>query len=139
MVARVSANDQASVLFANEAFYLAFAGRDIAAMEELWSRNAAVTCTHPGRSPIIGRENVMRSWRAILFNPDSPAISCRNASAHILGDVGYILCHEQIDDTFLAATNVFIREHDGWKMVHHHAGPSPAPSFDPTSSRQSLQ
>lgn len=127
------------MLFANEAFYVAFAMRDINAMESLWSHRSAVTCTHPGRPPIIGRDDVLQSWRGILSNPDSPAISCRNASAHIFGDVGYVLCHEQIEDVFLAATNVFIRERDGWKMVHHHAGPSPTPAADPTSSPQPLQ
>jgi hypothetical protein len=62
-------SDQISVLFANEAFYAAFAARDIEAMDELWSRRPNVTCIHPGWSPLIGRDSVMQSWRAILSNP----------------------------------------------------------------------
>ncbi len=55
-----------AVLFANEAFYRAFADRDIAAMEEIWASEAPVACIHPGWSPVIGRERVLASWRAIL-------------------------------------------------------------------------
>ena len=61
-----------AVLFANEAFYRAFADRDIAAMEEIWASEAPVACIHPGWSPVIGRERVLASWRAILANPASP-------------------------------------------------------------------
>jgi ketosteroid isomerase-like protein len=132
-------SDQVSVLFANEAFYAAFAGRDIKAMDALWSRRPDVTCIHPGWPPLLGRDSVMQSWRAILSNPASPAIICENASAYVFADVAYVLCHENVEQTFLAATNVFLREKAGWKMLHHHAGPSPAPSFDPASARQPMQ
>ena len=37
-----------AVLFTNEAFYRAFADRDLAAMDGLWSRHGSVTCIHPG-------------------------------------------------------------------------------------------
>ena len=67
-------SDHVSVLFANDAFYAAFAGRDLEAMDELWSRRPNVTCIHPGWSPLIDRDSVMQSWRAILSNPASPAI-----------------------------------------------------------------
>jgi ketosteroid isomerase-like protein len=131
-------SDHVSVLFANEAFYAAFAGRDIEAMQGIWSRRVVVTCIHPGWSPIVGREDVMRSWQAILSNPRSPAITCSNASAYVLRDVAYVLCHEEIEQTFLVATNVFVREDGSWKMIHHQAGPSPPPSVDP-AARQPMQ
>jgi hypothetical protein len=40
--------DIASVLFANETFYLAFSHRDFDAMERLWARESPVLCIHPG-------------------------------------------------------------------------------------------
>jgi ketosteroid isomerase-like protein len=126
-------------LFANEAFYAAFATRDIEAMREIWSRSPTVTCIHPGWAPIIGRQNVLRSWQAILSNPQSPLIICSNASAYVLSDVAYVLCHEHVEQTALAATNVFVREGGGWKMVHHQAGPSPPPSVDPADTREPMQ
>ena len=132
-------SDHVSVLFANEAFYAAFATRDFEAMREVWSSSPAVTCIHPGWAPIIGREDVMRSWQAILANPQSPVIVCSNASAYILCDVAYVLCHEHVEQTVLAATNVFVREDGGWKIVHHQAGPSPAPAVDPDDAPLPMQ
>ena len=120
-------SEQAAVLFANEAFYVAFAVCDFPAMDGLWSRRPSVTCIHPGWSALSGRDPVMESWRSILANPNAPRIGCRNAVAHVLGDSAYVVCYEAIDGSFLVATNVFVREDGGWKMVHHQAGATPPP------------
>jgi hypothetical protein len=37
-----------------------------------------------------------------------------------------VICFEEIMNTFLVATNVFVREGRVWKMVHHQAGPTSA-------------
>ena len=133
-------SDEVTVLFANEAFYAAFAGRDFAAMDTLWSRGFAITCIHPGGLPLSGRDAVMESWKAILTAPDSPAIVCWNASAYVLYDAAYVLCNEQLQRGFLVATNVFIRENGGWRMVHHRAGACPPPgSLATASDRGPLQ
>jgi len=132
-------SDQVALLFANEAFYAAFAGRDMDVMNGLWSSRREVTCIHPGWLPLAGRDDVMQSWQAILSNPASPAISCWNATAHILGDVAYVLCHEQLQHGFLAATNIFVREAGTWKLVHHQAGASPPPTLLPAANPPQMQ
>ena len=33
-----------------------------------------------------------------------------------------MICYEVLEDGFLAATNIFVREAGGWAMVHHQAG-----------------
>ena len=119
-----------AVLFTNEAFYRAFADRDFAAMDALWSRRNPVACIHPGWSPIAGRDRVMASWRGILSNPQSPAVACRRAQVFMQGDGAFVVCFEQMEGAFLIATNYFRREADGWKMTHHQAGPVPAPEGD---------
>lgn len=119
--------EHAAVLFANDAFYLAFANRDLVAMDDIWSKGTPVTCIHPGWAPLDGRDAVMESWQAILSSPSSPNITCQNAEARILGDVACVICHEVLDQGVLVATNIFVREGDGWKIIHHQAGASPPP------------
>lgn len=123
-------SEQAAVLFANDAFYVAFAGGDVAAMNDVWADDAPVTCIHPGWRPIEGREEVMASWRSILTAPTRPQIRIQNARAHVLGAVAYVVCHEILDRGALVATNVFVKSGARWKMVHHQAGEAPPPDED---------
>lgn len=117
-------SERDAVLFANEAFYRAFADRDMNAMSEIWSARAAVVCIHPGWPPVSGREPVLRTWQAILGTPDSPRIACRAAQAHLGGEMAFVVCYEEIEGQYLIATNVFVREGGPWRMVHHQAGPT---------------
>ena len=120
-------SEEAAILFANDAFYHAFRQRDAEAMDALWARHASVACIHPGWQALTGRDEVMRSWRDILGNPDAPNIICRAARAYLWGDLGLVVCYELIGTGVLVATNVFLREDGTWKMVHHQAGPCGVP------------
>jgi hypothetical protein len=120
-------SDTAELLFANEAFYHVFRGRDLAAMEALWARRAPISCVHPGWTALRTRAAVMESWDGILSNPESPSVECRGARAHLLGELGVVLCYEIIGGSVLTTTNVFLREDGAWRMVHHHAGPCAVP------------
>ncbi|MTI09026.1 nuclear transport factor 2 family protein [Curvivirga aplysinae] len=115
---------KAALIFANEAFYVAFSNNDIEAMESLWAREFKVTCLHPGWEPLMGRNNVMASFRAVL--PNSPAVIPYAPNAFGVGDMGYVICYEKIRDTYLLATNVFIMEEGQWRLTHHQAGPTEA-------------
>jgi hypothetical protein len=124
------------VLDANAAFYRAFASRDLEAMDALWSRHAHVVCVHPGWDALRGRDEVMDSWRAILTGGESPEVGCSHAFAQVHGDVAIVICHEHLPGGHLVATNVFVRESQGWRLVHHQASPlatdaSDDPGFDP--------
>lgn len=127
-------SDAEAVLFANEAFYRAFADRDFERMEDVWSRTAPISCLHPGWGPIHGRDQVMRSWAAILGSPDAPAIRALAPRASVLGDVALVTCFEALGQAYAVATNVFVREGSLWKMVHHQAGPSSEHPPTPTGA-----
>lgn len=124
--------EKTAILFANEAFYAAFASGDYTAMAALWARQATVICTHPGWTVITGRDAVLKSWQSILENSEGSRLQCRNAEAHIYGDTALVTCYEVIDGDALAVTNVFVKEGGKWLVVHHHAGPTagapPAPA-----------
>ena len=114
--------EEIAVLDANSAFYRAFARRDPEAMEDLWATGTPVACVHPGWDALRGREAVMESWNSLLAG-DAPDISCSSASAHVAGDVAWVLCRERIPGAPpVAATNVVVREHGEWRICHHHAG-----------------
>lgn len=130
------AGDEDAVLRANKAFYRAFSERDFAAMDGLWAREAQVVCIHPGWDVLVGRDVVLGSWRDILANPGNPRLECRNARAHLFGEVALVTCHEVMSEGVLVAANLFRRENDGWRMIHHQSGPLsilPAPPPSRTS------
>ena len=113
--------DRAQLLFANDAFYLTFAEGDFATMDRLWAERFPVSCIHPGWEPLFGREAVMNSWESILENP--PQAKASNPEAFVCGDLGYVVCFEQVSEGhFLLATNIFTREAGEWKLTHHQAG-----------------
>ncbi|WP_119458594.1 nuclear transport factor 2 family protein [Rhodospirillaceae bacterium SYSU D60014] len=116
--------DYEAVLFANEAFYRAFASRDLEAMQALWASHRPVACVHPGWGVLTDRDAIIESWRGILASANAPEISCREARAFLIGDVAFVICFEAIDGGFLIATNIFAREDGRWKIVHHQAGPT---------------
>lgn len=116
-------DDDAAVIAANRAFYAAFGRRDFGALDRLWSRAKPVACIHPGWDALTDRASVMDSWRRILANPGAPDIACRNEKAFVLGDIAFVICHEVLSEGVLAATNMFAREAEGWRMVHHQASP----------------
>ena len=120
------------VLFANEAFYLAFANNDFDAMDNLWSREFDVLCTHPGWTALSGRDVVIESWRAILANDKEAEGECWNPGAPVYEGFALITCHELIDGNALSVTNAFVRENGRWCMVHHHAGPMATPPPRPS-------
>ena len=110
---------------ANTKFYHAFATRDLEAMDTIWSNSSLVACIHPGWGCLRGREQVMRSWEAILSNPDAPSVTSVGESIHVFGETAFVTCGESVsgEPAQLVATNYIERCDDGWKIVHHHASP----------------
>jgi hypothetical protein len=129
MASGPAADEPGAVLRANAAFYGALARGDAEAMDGLWARRHPVVCCHPGALPLVGRTAVMQSWRSVLRKP--PAVECASPQALLLGEVAIVVCFETFPEGRLAATNAFAREDGAWRMVHHHAGPTPPPPATP--------
>lgn len=115
--------DPAIALFANEAFYLAFSTRDFEAMEQLWAHEAPVVCIHPGWPALNDRASIVNSWKSILQNPATPAVTQRQARAFIWGSLATVVCYEEIQGDILAASNSFLFEDGQLRMVFHQASP----------------
>lgn len=126
----------AALLAANEAFYDAFDGGDLVAMSELWANEHPVACLHPGAAPVLGREDVIESWRQVLNATSRPAIQCLDPNPLVLDSIGLVICTEALAGGHLIATNTFVLENGVWRIVHHQAGPlnaAPAPRKRPES------
>ena len=117
-------SEEKSVLSANLVFYQAFALRNMQAMENIWAKEARPTCIHPGWAPLVGRNQVIKSWRTILGDGGIASIKCSNARAFIYGEYAYVICQEHLETNVLSATNIYLKEGDTWKIIHHQASPS---------------
>lgn len=100
-------------------------------MRTVWASDLPLTCVHPGAPPLTGRDAVLESWKAILANPETPAVQCLSPNVVLYGDIAVATCLEDVAGELLAATNVLVREGAVWKLVHHQAGPLlVAPDFE---------
>ena len=120
-------SDDDTILAANAAYYRAFSAGDVAAMSRIWADDG-VSCVHPGWMPLVGREPVIESYRAILAGPNRVRIVHRDDTAIVSGDEGRVVCIEIVEGSaLLAATNVYRRVGGAWRMVHHQASPIALP------------
>lgn len=114
-------------LFANDAFYLAFAARDISHMDALWARESPVICLHPGWPALTRRDQIIESWSRILNNPEQKPIDVYGAQAFELGSNIAVVCYEELDGNIMVATNLYIQEHDKVLLACHQSGPCGQP------------
>lgn len=115
-----------ALMEAHAAFYRAIRHADLAAMDALWSRRRRVSCTHPNGPSLFGREAVMESWRMILAQPRPPQLHATEPQPIVAGRTAMILCREALGQLQLIASNVFVHERTGWRMVNHQAAIVPA-------------
>jgi len=120
----------------NLLFYRCLETLDMECMEGIWLHEDWVKCVHPGWELIIGWEGVSDSWRRIFENTGGMRVSARDVQIRVLGDISWVSCTENLAiflDSSSApvtatttATNLFFRVGSDWRMVHHHASPTPA-------------
>jgi len=117
------------VLLINSAFYDAFAAGDFLAVKDIWSKNHQTSVIHPGSAALHGQKAVMMSWELIFKNSGPHDIKCINEKVYLIGESAYVVCSEIFPEGQLIATNIFVIEDGGWRMVHHQAGPSSDPDL----------
>jgi len=120
-----------SLIEANTRFYRAFELFDIEEMNELWDKELAVTCIHPGWPLIQGRKEILQSWINIFNNTMVMQFTITESSIKIEGEWGWIVCTEslrsvvngKVNEGRVEATNIFRRVKKQWYLVHHHGSP----------------
>ena len=124
---------------AAHAFYQAFEARDIDAMMATWADDEDIVCIHPGGVRHVGYEAVRHSFEQ-LFTGDSKLVF-RLDQVVLLETVGLAMqsavehVHSGDETTrgIAVATNVLMRTPSGWRIVCHHASPTPAVTEAPVA------
>lgn len=119
--------DRAAVQACNQSFYAAHEARNLDQMSALWSHGPDVVCIHPGWPILRGWDAVEDSWRRIFQGPSDNQFIVTNDQLNIAGGVAWMTVDENLMSAggtgTVAATNIFLRVNDQWKVVHHHGSP----------------
>ena len=128
--------DVDAVTAVNEALYEAFENADVDRMAAVWDDldPDAVVCVHPGWPMLRGRPQVLRSWSAVMAGTEYVQFFLTDVQVSVEGDTAVVTCTENIltsveemglrrGNAAVAATNVFRRRGDGWRLQVHHGSP----------------
>ena len=117
---------------AEAAFYDALARADLDAMMSVWSAEEEVVCVHPNGPRIVGLAAVRELWRQIFAS--GTRLSVRTSHT-VVTETLVLVVHNVLEEVAeagkeaggppIVATNVFTRGSNGWRMVMHHASPTP--------------
>jgi hypothetical protein len=127
-------SSQSAFEAANDTFYRAFARADFSAMNSLWAESLAVSCCHPGAAPLLGRADILDSWRQIFIHGHPADIRFVPQQMKLVGGIGIACGLEVIGNGQFACTNLYAEENGAWRMIHHQGGP-----VIPTTSRQGIR
>jgi ketosteroid isomerase-like protein len=117
---------------ASEQFYAALNSTldgDSSPMEQIWSHGSDVSAMHPFGGRMLGWDEVSDSWEqaAQAFSWGQVALdemvvfAISEDAAYTLGtEHGQASIGEERVGIDWRVTNIYRREGDGWKIVHHH-------------------
>ncbi len=115
------------MLEVNRSFYLAHEHRDLAAMAAVWEHTTRAVCIHPGWPALHGWEAIAESWRRIFAGPGRNQFILTNIKGTVNGPTAWVTLDENLMDGAatgtIAATNLFVRTRDGWRLTLHHGSP----------------
>lgn len=129
---------------AEAAFYEALEANDLEAMMEVWAEDEEVVCIHPGGPRLAGYEQVRESWSQIVRSgqrlkvhlTDQVVLSGMMVAIHSVHE-NVLVQGEARARAPVAATNVYLRTGNGWRMILHHASPAPPQSQSPRPPAES--
>ncbi|TMH85372.1 MAG: DUF4440 domain-containing protein [Betaproteobacteria bacterium] len=130
---------------AEAAFYEALEAGELEAMMEVWAEDEEIVCVHPGGARLAGYDQVRESWAQIFG-------SGQRLKVHVSDQVvlsGMMLAVHSVHENILvqgeprsrppvAATNVYLRTGNGWRMILHHGSPAPQGPRAPAESPKIL-
>lgn len=120
---------------AEAAFYEALEAGDLEAMMEVWAEDEEIVCVHPGGPRLSGYDQVRESWAQIIGPGRRLKVQLSNQV--VLSGMMFAVhsMHENIlvqgesrPRVPIAATNLYLRTGNGWRMILHHGSAAPQPA-----------
>jgi ketosteroid isomerase-like protein len=108
------------------------AGRGLETMLLAWHHTDYVTSKHPSGEWAHGWEEVWATWKVFsaFGRADRAGSALVSIGAHVCGEIAYTTSVFQASPAWgaekMMCTNVLQRSAGEWKLIHHHADPSPA-------------
>ena len=123
--------DKQAVLETNQAFYTAFANRELKSMNLVWWQGTTSVCIHPGGQILQGWEQIQASWSMIFRHTDSLEIDIEVLKVEIDQSLAYVVVQEMVLQSSQGrrvkapsiATNIFQKMAQKWYLVSHHGSP----------------
>ena len=115
------------------AFYEALERSDLDGMMAVWSEDEDVLCVHPGGARITGLAAIRDVWRQMFAGGARLAV----VVGQVVGTQAMMMAVHSVHEFIsmkgeprpanpVVATNVYTRSGNGWRMIVHHASPTPA-------------
>lgn len=115
------------------AFYQALERCDLEAMMAVWSEDDEIVCLHPGGPRLLGFAQIRSAWQAIFSGGGRLKVQISQVSrvqtpfTAIHSVIEHIGRADQIarQTAPIAATNIYLRGPQGWRLLAHHASVVP--------------
>lgn len=117
---------------AQQAFYRALEANDLEAMMAVWDDASDIVCIHPMGEALRGVPAVKAGWAEIFAAGIDMRFAIEELLVQELPGMRLYIVKEHITVASgkpvapMTATNLYRRTPDGWRMVLHHASPSPS-------------
>lgn len=107
---------------------------DASKIASIWSQSATLSTLHPTGTGDVGDWEAIRgAYEGMAQLASEGRFELKNASIYVLGDIAYETGTEHVSGQLgghpyqftSRVTNIYRREAEGWKMLHHHAEIAP--------------
>jgi uncharacterized protein (TIGR02246 family) len=112
------------------AFYEALQAGDIDKLMACWADEDEVVCVHPGGPRMVGAGAIRAAFDAMFANGSLRIsidklrkIESLASAVHSVIETIEIMTNEGPRHAYVAATNVYHKTPQGWRLVAHHASP----------------
>jgi ketosteroid isomerase-like protein len=123
------------VVEATKRFYAAIekmvSGEGLEEMERAWHHSEKATIRHPIDNWSVGWDQIWATWQftATFGRADRAGSTVLEIKPYVFGDVAYatvvFVASPAWGGEKMMCTNVLLKKDGEWKIIHHHADPSP--------------